>query len=245
MSTATTQEASCFQLKADFFPMTVLKLKDFSAQQIRDQLNSIAATAPNYFQNSPMVIDVTHWATEWSELDLTALCNTLKELQIIPVGIRGLPKKHHQLAYDNHIAIVSNSKQKPNEKAEQPKQEQQTSKKSAATNKTKIIQTPIRSGSKVYAEGGDLIILSSVNAGAEIIADGNIHVYGTLRGRALAGAKGDTNARIFCRKLEADLISIAGVYKTSEFIKAPRKQALLQIYLENSEKPNLKIQLID
>ena len=97
-----------------------------------------------------------------------------------------------------------------------------------------IVDRPVRAGQQVYAKGSDLIVLAIVSAGAEVIADGNIHVYAPLRGRALAGARGNIAARIFVRSMEAELVSIAGVYRTIE-------QALpdsilckpIQIYLEN------------
>ena len=81
---------------------------------------------------------------------------------------------------------------------------------------TKVIDRPLRSGQQVYARGGDLVVLAAVNAGAEVIADGSIHVYAPLRGRALAGASGDVAARIFTTRFEAELVSIAGVYRTFE-----------------------------
>jgi septum site-determining protein MinC len=79
-----------------------------------------------------------------------------------------------------------------------------------------IIDTPIRAGQRIYARDADLVITATVNNGAEIIADGSIHVYAPLRGRALAGASGDTSARIFAASMEAELVSIAGVYRTFE-----------------------------
>jgi septum site-determining protein MinC len=81
---------------------------------------------------------------------------------------------------------------------------------------TLVIDKPIRSGQKIYAKGGDLIVLAMVNRGAEVIADGNIHVYAPLRGKAMAGARGNTSARIFALALEPELVSIAGVYRTTE-----------------------------
>jgi septum site-determining protein MinC len=84
--------------------------------------------------------------------------------------------------------------------------------------KTKLITQPVRSGAQIYARGTDLVITNTVSAGAEIIADGHIHVYGALRGRAIAGASGDTEARIFASKLEAELVSVAGRYLVSESI---------------------------
>ncbi|MGA8784027.1 MAG: septum site-determining protein MinC, partial [Polaromonas sp.] len=79
-----------------------------------------------------------------------------------------------------------------------------------------VIDKPLRSGQQVYARGRDLVVLAMVNAGAEVIADGHIHVYAPLRGKAMAGARGNTDARIFALALEAELLSIAGVYRTSE-----------------------------
>jgi septum site-determining protein MinC len=79
---------------------------------------------------------------------------------------------------------------------------------------TRIIDKPLRSGQRVYAAGGDIVVLAAVNPGAEVIADGSIHVYAPLKGRALAGARGDVTARIFTTHLEAELVSIAGVYRT-------------------------------
>ena len=81
---------------------------------------------------------------------------------------------------------------------------------------TMIVDTPVRAGQRIYARGADLVIMAAVNNGAEIIADGSIHVYAPLRGRALAGASGNTGARIFAASLEAELVSIAGVYRTFE-----------------------------
>lgn len=82
--------------------------------------------------------------------------------------------------------------------------------------KTVYVDKPLRSGQQVYAKGADLVVLAAVNHGAEVIADGSIHVYAPLRGKAIAGARGNTDARIFAQQLEAELIAIAGIYRTSE-----------------------------
>lgn len=94
---------------------------------------------------------------------------------------------------------------------------------------------PLRAGRIVYAEGRDAIALAAINAGAELIADGNIHVYAPLRGRALAGARGNEQARIFCHKLEADLVSIAGVYLSADLLPEDKLGKPVQIYLRNGE----------
>jgi septum site-determining protein MinC len=97
---------------------------------------------------------------------------------------------------------------------------------------TRIATQPVRSGQRLYAQG-DLIVLAQVSAGAEIMAEGNIHVYGTLRGRALAGVQGDTEARIFCSDLQAELVSVAGNYKISEDIDESVRGKPVQIYLND------------
>jgi septum site-determining protein MinC len=99
-----------------------------------------------------------------------------------------------------------------------------------------VVDKPLRSGQHIYAKGRDLIMLAMVNPGAEIMADGNIHVYAPLRGKAIAGAKGDTSARIFATSLEAELLSIAGVYRTSDLALPPEvagKSA--QVWLANDK----------
>ena len=103
------------------------------------------------------------------------------------------------------------------------------------TNSALTLTQPLRAGQIMYAKGRDAIALAAVNAGAELIADGNIHVYGALRGRALAGANGNEQARIFCSKLEADLISIAGVYLSAEALPQDKRGKPVQIFLEDGE----------
>jgi septum site-determining protein MinC len=98
-----------------------------------------------------------------------------------------------------------------------------------------LLRTPLRSGQVVYAEQRDAVVLAAINAGAELIADGNIHVYGALRGRALAGAHGDEDARIFTKSLEADLVAIAGCYLSSDEIPEAKRGKPAQIFLEGGK----------
>lgn len=102
---------------------------------------------------------------------------------------------------------------------------------------TKTASQPIRSGQQIYAPGGDLIVLAAVNAGAEVVADGNIHIYAPLRGRALAGVRGDTKARIFCHSFEAELISVAGNYRVFEDkVPAELYRKPVQIFLNDKDQ---------
>ena len=141
---------------------------------------------------------------------------------MIPVGIRGGNEEQRQEALKANWAVLPETAKSENA-ADSP---------SAVAHKhtlTKLITQPVRSGQQIYAQGGDLIVLAPVSAGAEILADGHIHVYAPLRGRALAGVLGNTDARIFCQHLEAELIAIAGNYKVSEHISAWEKS--VSIYL--------------
>jgi septum site-determining protein MinC len=96
----------------------------------------------------------------------------------------------------------------------------------------RLLTQPVRSGRQVYAHGGDLVVMSSISPGAELLADGHIHVYGALRGRALAGVSGDTTARIFCRSLEAELVSVAGFWRVRENIPETLIGKPAQVFLE-------------
>jgi septum site-determining protein MinC len=96
-----------------------------------------------------------------------------------------------------------------------------------------VVTEPVRSGQRIFADRGDLVVIASVSSGAELIAQGNIHVYGPLRGRALAGVNGDRSARIFCQSLEAELIAIAGLYRTSDDLGPSTRNQRVQAFLKD------------
>jgi len=240
MSNALLIEEESLAFKADFFPMTVIKLTNSDTKIIKSQLSASIASAPNYFKHAPIVIDLTELDSDKSLLDFTAICALLRSHEMIPVGVRGLDSTEEYIAIEENLAIIKTSKS--SEKKETAsltsgsKEKTETKPPKKPTIKTKVITTPIRSGTQVYAKDADLIIIAAVNPGAECFADGNIHVYGPLRGKALAGASGNKNARIFCESLEAELVSIAGQYIANDQIKAPKKKkAMLQIYLKDDK----------
>jgi septum site-determining protein MinC len=219
-------------LKADLMPLTVLKLKHSNIHEIRLELEQRIKQAPQYFVNAPIVIDINDVSTK-EQMNLAELCDALKSCQIIPVGIKGLAKKNQQKAIDQGLAIVNSSNTK---KSQDNTSKPVTEKESRIKRPYKLVTKTVRSGTQVYAKNTDLVILAAVNTGAEVIADGNIHIYGPLRGRALAGARGDEQARIFCENCDAELVSIAGHYLIKENLKVPRsKKPLVQIYLNNNK----------
>lgn len=220
-------QSTFFQLKADLIPLTVLKITDLTLNGIHRQLQQTIQQAPNYFQFAPILIDLTDLRNQ-STLKLQDLCALLKAEKLIPVAIRGLIDE--QQARLHNLAILK--------KMPEPQKKQSGDQASEKTKPyaTKIITKPVRAGTQVYAKNGDLVILAGVNPGAECFADGCIHVYGPLRGRALAGISGDTNARIFCKSLEAELVAIAGHYAIKETIVAPSSNGgMVQVYLNQNQ----------
>lgn len=208
---------TCFQLKADFLPITTLKLTHYETGAFRAQLESTVLKAPHYFKNAPMIVDFSAVTDHtFTEAELQQLTQLMREYQMIPIAARGLPQ---QTVLPN-LPDFSPKKPQPATKEVKPS--------------TKLITKPVRAGTQIYAKEADLVIVAPVNAGAEVIADGNIHVYGALRGRALAGAKGDEKARIFCHDLDPELISIAGHYMLSDQMQPTIKQkGMAHIFLED------------
>lgn len=191
-------------LKGSSFTLSVLHL---SGNQVEDSitfLNQKVEQAPAFFANAPVVLNVELVS---GDIDFHALKTGVLNAGMIPVGIAGCKDRRAQdSAKQAGFALMSASKSPTREPAKMAP--------------VKIIRTPIRSGQQVYAKDGDLVILSHVSAGAEVIADGSIHIHGTLRGRAIAGASGQTQAKIICNDLQAELISIAGNYWLSDKIES-------------------------
>lgn len=209
-----------FQLKADFLPITVLRLLRHENNLLQSQLDTLTKKAPNYFSNSPVIVDFSAIDTASNQMNVAEICETLRRYQMQPIAARGLKTQENlpNLSEQKSTLAKNTVPEKSNKAA------------------TKVITKPVRGGTQIYAKDADLIILAPVNAGAEIIADGNIHIYAPLRGRALAGASGDTTARIFCKQLEAELVAIAGHYLVNEKLKMHHMaQNLVQIYLLNDE----------
>jgi septum site-determining protein MinC len=140
------------------------------------------------------------------------------------VGISGGDEAQNDLAATMELAVLSGGGVRPRPSAPRPERPPQAV-------PGRLVDQPVRSGQRIYAPGGDLIVTGPVSSGAELLADGSIHVYGALRGRALAGVKGEAGARVFCQALQAELVSVAGIYRVSEDIDEPLRGRAAQIYL--------------
>lgn len=216
------ENLTCFQFKAHFFPCTILQVTRFDPNKLERDLIFSISSAPNFFKGCSIIIDLekikAHGILEFKKIKQILLENSM-----IPLGVRGGNAEQHISAKDAGFFIL-------------PSVKNQSEKKKKQDTGTKIITTPVRSGMQVYAKEGDLIVTAAVSPGAELFADGNIHVYGPLRGRALAGVQGNTQARIFCKVLTAELVSIAGYYLTSDELQTlSSHHDIVQVYLQNAQ----------
>ncbi len=201
---------SPIELKGSSFTLSVIHLHDSRPEVIRQALQEKVDQAPAFLKNAPVVINVATLPNggNWKDLQQAV---TSAGLRI--VGISGCQDERQKRAIVRAgLPLLSEGK------GQKMAPEPIVSPPENVSTKTRIINTPVRSGQQIYARNCDLIVISSVSAGAELIADGNIHIYGMMRGRALAGASGDAQCQIFCTHLGAELVSIAGQYWLSDQI---------------------------
>lgn len=213
------------ELKGSLLTLMVLNLFNSDNEVIAKALAEKISKAPDFFQQVPIVIDLQTLEDNPIILDLSELVKLLRTYGLTPVAVRGGSIEQNEIALNMNLGILNNIKSQTSTKVE-------VEVAVAVTPETKIIRNPIRSGQQVIADKGDLIILSTVSHGAEILADRHIHVYGALRGRALAGINGDKKAQIFCQQLYADLLSIAGQYQVNEDFPNDLIGKSAQVYLE-------------
>ncbi|APQ10007.1 septum formation inhibitor [Pseudomonas oryzihabitans] len=215
---------SVFQLKGNMLAVTVLELLRNDLGRLDRQLAQKVAQAPNFFQETPLVLALDKLGEDAGRLDLGALLDLCRRHGLRTLALRASRDEDLAAANDYDLPILPPSSggrerqlevrdREPAKPVEPPKPA------APLINPTKIITAPVRGGVQLYAPAGDLVVLAPVSPGAELLADGNIHVYGPMRGRALAGVKGDTKARIFCQQLTAELLSIAGQYKVAEDLR--------------------------
>jgi septum site-determining protein MinC len=220
---------AAFELKGSLFTLTIFHLHQADLALIEQHLLEKIAQAPGFFCHAPVVIELNGLR---DPIDFTALAALLRRHQLIPVGIRHGSEAQCAAALSAGLPLLP--KQRAVHRPDTAPEPEAPEKPIRKRTRTRVYTKPVRSGQQLYAPDGDLIIIGTVNGGAEVLAAGNIHIYGSLRGRALAGAHGDAEARIFCSSLEAELISVAGNYR---ILEKPRDIAKLhqavQIYLEN------------
>lgn len=206
------------ELKGSSFTLSVVHLHDSRPEVIQQALEEKIAQAPAFLKHAPVVLNVAslEGAVDWQQIQHAVMSTGLHV-----VGISGCKDESLKAAITRAgLPLLNEGKEKVVRETTVDLSVQNTVPVTAPSPQTRFIDTPIRSGQRIYAQNSDLIVASHVSAGAELIADGNIHIYGMMRGRALAGASGNTDTHIFCTHLHAELVSIAGEYRLSDEIPA-------------------------
>ena len=243
-----------FELKGVMTSLAVMRLRTLDLGAIERHLRMKIAQLPQFFVDAPVVLDLSGLPGDEAALPLHELVSMLRACRLVPVGITEASEGLRDRAAAEGLGVlnfragrlspaaggtVSGPAPRPAEPA--PRQESRGAPSRvpvpapAPHRPPVVIRQPIRGGQVIFAEGTDLVILAPVNPGAEVIADGHVHIYSTLRGRAVAGAHGSTEARIFCHRLEAELVSIAGAYIMADDIPAEHRGQAVQIFLDGGE----------
>ena len=227
-----------FEIKSANLPLVALLLKSTDMQALAHDLALRFGDEPDFFDQDALLIDLSPLQPGAADqsLDFQALIALISRYQLVPVAVKGgsppqmmaalqagllpVPEAHlvsgQPRAAPRAAAPTASTAPAPRRPEPPPATVSSPAEAAPATLGALVIDKPLRSGQQVYARGRDLVVLAMVNAGAEVIADGHIHVYAPLRGKAMAGARGNVDARIFALELNAELLSIAGVYRTSE-----------------------------
>jgi septum site-determining protein MinC len=242
-----------FQLKGSAVTVVVLAIVRYEPQSLLAELKEKIVQAPQFFNNSPVLINLDRLENPESlkkPAELLALC---RELDLQPLGFTGVPEVLLAAINKTGLAILPTPSERALKlpKAEAPKTSEPVVERVVETvvetvietvieerlvqRLSKVVTRPVRSGQQIYAEGADLIVLTQVSEGAEVLADGHIHIYGTLRGRALAGVKGDESARIFCQQMEAELVSVAGNFVLQDALPPELLKKPVQISLKGEK----------
>jgi len=207
-----------FELKSATLPVLALVLKTTDMAVLARELEVKFAATPDLFSDEPVVVDLTLVSDAEADVDWAACRATLRAHQLLPMAVRGGSEKQMAAALEAGLPACADGLNVLPSVPVAPIIETviQVIREVPMAGDTVVVDKPLRSGQQVYARGADLVVLAQVNYGAEVIADGSVHVYAPLRGKAIAGARGNTSARIFSTCMEPELISIAGIYRTTE-----------------------------
>ena len=214
--------APALELKTTRFAGIQVILNSAEHAALDTHLSTLFAATPDFFGGEAAVFECGRLPADAPSPDWAWLAHELRSRGLNPFAVQHASPELATAATQAGLLVLNDAAPAmPAPVAEaapepEPEASPEPTPAAPAAAPTRIIDKPLRSGQRVYAAGGDIVVLAAVNPGAEVIADGSIHVYAPLKGRALAGARGDTSARIFTTQLEAELVSIAGVYRTFE-----------------------------
>lgn len=241
------------ELKIGQVGIANLRVRTLDVARLGAEMRDRIARAPRLFERAAVVVDFGGLAAAPDVATARALLDALRAAGVLPVALAygsadnetlaaalGLPLLAKFRAQYESPGAAAQVEPAPSVAAPVPVPAQAAP---AARGEPGMLQTtPVRSGQQLYAENRDLTVVTAVGAGAEVIADGSIHIYGALRGRALAGAGGNERARIFCREFHAELVAVAGHYKVLEDIPPALRGKAVQVWLEHDE---LRIAALD
>lgn len=210
------------------FTVMVVRASMLRDPSFEHELARQVERSPRFFRGAPVVLDLKGTAGFETPDEFSRAREILRHFTLALVGVQNaLPE---QLEAGASIGLASFAPT-----ASQPARPPAEAALPPPAPRARLITQPVRSGTQIYARGGDLVVTAAVSPGAELIADGNIHVYNALRGRALAGASGDVEARIFCGRLDAELVSVAGRYLVSDQLPAAERGHPVQIALVDDQ----------
>ncbi|MCL2658599.1 MAG: septum site-determining protein MinC [Betaproteobacteria bacterium] len=214
------------EFKSGTFSATTAIIRDTNAMHLADAMHALLGGRPDFFAGEPAILDFSQLQKLPERVDWPGLTSLLRRYRLQPVVVRHLPESLADSARKAGLAVLHGDESlktvapppAPQTKAApvEPPAAAPAPSIPSTPKGSMLLDRPLRSGQQVYARGADLVIIGGVSNGAEVIADGSIHCYGPLRGRAIAGAVGDNSARIFTTALGAELVSIAGVFRTFE-----------------------------
>ncbi|MBK6927834.1 MAG: septum site-determining protein MinC [Comamonadaceae bacterium] len=211
-----------FEIKSANLPLVALRLKSTDLDALAAELSRQYGDIPDFFDNDPLIVDLSPLPADAPGPDFAALIALLRFHRLAPLAFKGGTAQQAAAALAAGLvgapdaATVKTATTAQQAIGQSPPAAPAEPPLAGAQLPALVIDKPLRSGQQVYARGRDLVVMAMVNAGAEVIADGHIHVYAPLRGKAIAGARGNADARIFALSLEPELISIAGIYRTTE-----------------------------
>lgn len=237
------------ELKLGQVGIANLRVLRLDNQRLIEEMRDRVRRAPGLFEHSAVVIDFGALSRCPDADQARSLIDGLRQAGVLPVALAygtsqiealarsiGLPQlSKFRAQYESPAdpGATGATRPSPTEPAPESRAQAPAPIADSGNHAGQIHNQPVRSGQQVYAQGRDLVLTAPVGAGAEVLADGSIHVYAPLRGRALAGARGDVNARIFCREFAAELVAVAGHYKLLEEIPANLRGKAVQVWLEN------------
>jgi septum site-determining protein MinC len=248
-SRSASKRAVAFDLKGTMAPLTVLRLRATDVALVERQLRVKIAQLPQLFIDAPVLLDLGALGDAAAGLPFAELVQVLKLCKLVPVAVSNVPDALRPAAVAAGLGVLQPQASPRPERvpdlpaaalepppiAPEPRTAPGRAAPPAGHAGPVVVTQPVRSGQVVYAQNNDLVVLAPVNPGAQVIADGHVHIYAPLRGRAVAGAQGLLGARIFCQKLEAELVAISGAYVMPDEIPAERRGKPAQVFLDGGE----------